>query len=138
MRDFDVVRAENREHGDRRFKIGGQEFEFRAYSSPELYAATWVAENDLEWLAAADAFILGVLITSDKEKWVKVRATDAAEPLSFTDVRDVMDFVLEVTSGRPTVPSSDSSDTSSERGTSSTAKSVSSVEVSTGSISGGS
>lgn len=138
MRDFDVVRAENREHGDRRFKIGGQEFEFKAYSSPELYAATWVAENDLEWLAAADAFILAVLVDADKDKWVAVRATDAAEPLSFTDVRDVMDFVLEVTSGRPTVPSNDSSDTPSERGTTSTAKSSFPVAASKVSTSGGS
>lgn len=120
MRDFDVVRAESREHGDRRFKIGGREFRFKAYSSPELYARTWTANSDLEWLEAADAFILSVLEPSCVDDWHAVRATDAAEPLSFTDVRDVLDYVLEVTSGRPTDRPNGYSDTPSVPGTKST------------------
>lgn len=135
MKDFDVVRAENREHGDRRFKIGGHEFAFKAYSSPELYAATWSANDDLEWLKAADAFIVSVLEPADQEQWAKIRAVDAAEPLSFTDVRDVMDFILEVTSGRPTAASNGSSGTPSAHGTKSTGNLPSkaeSVSVSSG------
>ncbi len=127
MRDFDVVRAENREHGDRKFKIGGESFEFQAYSSPELYAATWTADSDMAWLAAADAFIESVLVPTDKKKWVKVRKTSADAPLSFADVRDVMDHVLEVTSGRPTAQPNGSSGTSSAPTTTSKETSASRV-----------
>lgn len=107
--------------------MGGETFEFQAYSSPDLYAATWTSDTDMAWLAAADAFIDSVLIPADRKKWAKVRKTSAEAPLSLADVRDVMDYVLEVTSGRPTAQPNVSSGTSSAPGTSSTETSRSRV-----------
>ncbi len=123
MQDFDVIRAERRAQrdGDREFKVGGKTFKFAAYSSPDLYANVQLAVSDPEWLEAADAFMDSVLETPQgKKDWKAVR-NGAKEPLSFTDIRAVMDHVVEVTSGRPIEASNGSSPGSSDSGTSSTA-----------------
>ncbi len=124
VQDFDVIRAERRAQrdGDRKFKIGGKTFEFAAYSSPDLYASVQLAMTDPEWLEAADAFMESVLETpAAKKDWKAVRNGGAKQPLSFTDIRQVMDHVVEVTSGRPIAASNGSSPGSSDSGTSSTA-----------------
>lgn len=125
MKDFDIIRAENREHGDREFTLLGREFRFKPYLpagvfdelTDELTNADW--EAAFHRIMAADVLEPGQTIT-----WSEVR-DEKERPLSIYELVLVLNHVREVTSGRPTEPSSDSTLSPLRRGTSSTENSPS-------------
>lgn len=132
MRDFDISRFEGVSK-DRRFKIGGEEFEFRAKVSAEKIAsyidATHQEGNLAEVVKTADEFILSALKDpGEQDRWHYVRE-NADPPLNIIDIQAVVSHILDATTGRPFERPSDSSSTSSPSGTSSTDNSPSLAAV---------
>lgn len=127
MKDFDLNLAAASE-ADRTFKIRGQEFTFGPRISANMLAKFEDARFDpdstsVQVLAIADDLVCACLNGQDKE-WRKLRA-ESNPALSFRDILDVVEHILEVTSQRPTERSGDSGTTSSRPGTSSKAESSS-------------
>jgi hypothetical protein len=123
--DFDIVRAE-REHTDRRFIIGGEEFEFRAYFWPDHLAKLQDAIRDTEYLELIDELMpQHILEPGQEEKWQRVRSPEHPQPASISDMTRIINYIIQVVTGRPTVPSSGSSSARSQNGTGSTATSAS-------------
>ena len=60
-----------------------------------------------------------------KDRWAKVRSIDAVPPVTIDDVGDVVNWMMEAQTRRPTVPPAGSSDGRSSTGTSSTGTSSS-------------
>ena len=129
MYDFDVIGAENREHADRSFRIGGKEFTFRKALHPEVaFALDEPGISDKEWLAKADQILIGsILEPGQEDAWKDVRSPDAERPVSIYEISQIIQHAISVTSGRPTPPSSASQTTQPSRGTRSTEKSASPV-----------
>ncbi len=123
MRDFDIDRA-TREEADHQFRIGGEDFTFRAYVHPEDLVRMQNAITDADFLKVTDEVFPGSLLEPGQEKkWAKVRSRENPKPLSVTDIVGVINYVSQVATGRPTEQSSDSSATSSPTGTASTGRS---------------
>lgn len=128
MRDFDISRATSltTDETARQFKLAGHTFTFKQHASPDLYAAMWASATDIDFLKAADEFMLNMLVgDDDREAWGKARAPENVQPLSIQEIIDITDYVLEVATGRPPRQSVDSSTTQPPRGTSSTERSLS-------------
>lgn len=126
MHDFDEVRERNRLNSDRKFKLLGRTFTFREYLDPLTLAPVRVIGlSDEEWLKVADDVMVEALLEpGHADDWAAVRA-EKEKPLSIFEIGQIMEHIQEVTSGRPTQPSSVSSTTPSRRGTTSTEKSPS-------------
>lgn len=124
MKDFDVIRME-KVNADRKIKIGGEEFEFKASVAAEDWAAWLDGEvtSQEEYLAQMDTFILACLEDGQEAKWRKVRNPKLKVPLSKDDIQEVIVHIVEVVVGRPTVPPSGSPGGGSAGGTSSTEES---------------
>lgn len=128
MQDFDLIGAENREHADRTFRIGGQEFTFRSYMHPSILIELENAKSDEDWLKKADKFMVENILEPGQEKaWAAVRDIKAERAISVYEMASIIQHAVSVTSGRPTQPSSDSSPTPSRPGMSSTEKSPAAV-----------
>lgn len=114
MRDFDEIRRE-REQRDRSFRIGGEEFTYKASVAPEVLvrwnsAATAELElTETEWLELFDETTLAILDPGQQEKWERVRAVGGDHPLNIGDMRAVIQFLIEEATGRPTGPPAGSS-----------------------------
>jgi hypothetical protein len=119
VRDFDIDRA-TREDSDRQFRIGGEDFTFRAYVHPEDLVRIQNAVTDGDFLGVTDEiFPTSLLEAGQEKKWAKVRSRQNEKPLSVTDIVAVINYIATVATGRPTEQSSDSSATSSPTGTAS-------------------
>lgn len=138
MRDFDVVRAE-REGIDREFRIGGEEFRCRAFVAPQPFMEIFesLSKGDREFWGTLDAvYPTEILEPGFEDQWARLRDRKNTRAPSVRDMIDVTNFVTEVISGRPTVPSTVSSDTSPINGTGSTGKPRSKAQTSVPSTSG--
>ena len=120
MKDFDVI-----PDVDRSFKIGGKVFRFKP-SLPARLRAEYEdvvfdpASKSVVILAATDAYIVGCLEPGQDEAWHQVRADDAERPISADDLRDIIQHIEGVATGRPTEQPSDSTGQSASTGTEST------------------
>jgi hypothetical protein len=82
------------------------------------------ALDDAELLATLDdVFLNDLLEPGQDDKWFRVRARENPAPPDLRDLVAVLNYVTEVTSGRPTEPSSDSSGAQSKNGTESKVRS---------------
>lgn len=117
MKNFDEARRE-REQRDRGFQIGGEDFTYRPAVAPEAIL-NWSKMtggemgDDLTEEAALSIFdetVVAFLEPGQDEKWAKVRDPKAAHPLNISDLRELVSWLFEEQSGRPTEPPSDSSD----------------------------
>jgi hypothetical protein len=133
VKDFDVIRAE-RVNADRTFRLAGEEFTFRPtigadrlakYEDDMFDAATAAAS-----VAIADGYILDLLEPGQEKKWQAARSRNGDEAISFTDMREVINHVHEVISGRPTERPSGSTGGPSASGTGSTGGSPSKARTS--------
>lgn len=132
MKDFDLNLSAATE-ADRAFKIRGSEFTFMARVSANQLARFEDArfdpeKNSIQVLELADDLICSCLNGKEKE-WRSIRES-ASPPISYRDMLDVVEYILEVTSQRPTERSDGSGNTPSRPGTSSKAASSSTVAAS--------
>ena len=115
MKNFDEVRAKRAET-DRSFVIGGETFVRKPAVAPEEILQ-WnratggeVELSEAEWIDTYDETILVLLEPGQEEKWREVRRRDVENPLTIGDLSGLIRWLFEEMSGRPTTPSSDSSD----------------------------
>jgi len=123
VKDFDIIRAE-RVNPDRSFRIGGEEFTFAAVVSASVAASyedivTDPKRSSSEALEAMDDFVLSMIPPEQHPKWKAIRNRTGDDALSTDDIVEVLRHITEVTSGRPTVQSGDSSGQQSKPGTAS-------------------
>jgi hypothetical protein len=123
VKNFDEARGE-REKRDRSFQIGGEEFTYRAAVAPEAILhwskMTGGEIPDLTEEQALEIFdetVQAFLEPGQSEKWEKVRNPNAKHPLNIGDLRDLVSWLFEEQTARPTTPPSDSSDGSESGGT---------------------
>lgn len=142
MKDFDAERHERAANTDgRTFKIGGETLVARGAVSPDVWidyfdkrrenAAVMSNRDYTEFL---DDHIRSVLDPESVHLWERVRK-DADPPISLGDIDQVVDFLWELQSSRPTGRAAASSNGSATEttGTTSTADSSETREtVSTG------
>lgn len=115
MKDFDEAREE-RAKTDRTFTVAGEQFTRRPAVAPETilhWNQATSGEIDLteqEWLDVYDETILAMLEPGQEEKWASVRDAGIENPLTVADLTAIIRWLFEEMAGRPTGPSSDSSD----------------------------
>lgn len=130
MKNFDVARAE-RANRDRGFKIGGEEFLRKTGVRPEIMIA-WEAlgtnQDSEAVLNAVDEIVVGFLDpTNDAEaRYRKIREREE-DPVTLADLVELVQWLVEEETGRPTQQPSAS--TSGDGGTSTTSTDVSSSRV---------
>lgn len=146
-RDFDEERAE-RFARPRTFKMGGKEFTFKVGFRPEIYAE-YVTEyfevmfrpgaRGTEMLAVLDRMIPKFLDSVDDSpaRWEELRARHIEDPegaeesdVTIGDMHDLIEWLMEQQTGRPTRPRSSSGNGRGRTGQSSTDPSSSGVVVS--------
>lgn len=114
MKDFDTRRKERAER-DRGFTLGGESFVMKAGVRPEVlaaYEAIDVAATPEAKLAQMDGMVLDFLETEDgaaEERWRKVRSIEE-NPVTLQDIQDVIEWMIEAQTGRPTGQPSASTD----------------------------
>jgi hypothetical protein len=141
MRDFDKEREDTlagMTAEDRQFRLRGQVFEVAAGVRPEVIAA-WddltpgqlVPDDDgapgdvrpmtsVEFIAGIDECLCSFLASDDdRERWRELRAA-VDDPITQHELRSVMQFAIEVVSGRPLERQSPSSGSLAPTGTFST------------------
>lgn len=112
MKDFDARRRERAER-DRGFTLGGETFVMKPGVRPEVLAAYESIDVDASpeaKLATMDGMILDFLDTSDgaADRYAAVRKIED-NPVTLQDIQQVIEWMIEVQTGRPTGQSSDSS-----------------------------
>lgn len=119
MKDFDADRHE-REQRDRQFTIGGETFTFRPSVAPEsllpyhrAITGEYVPTED-DWIKIYDEAVVALLEPGQAEAWQRARDVNAAIPLNAKDISDLLQWLLEQQTGRPTGRTSESSPTGSE------------------------
>lgn len=137
MKDFDTERA-IREQRDRRFKIAGREFTFRAAVSPDAFAEyvdLVSGQIDPPQREAADVAILDrtmlAFLTPDcHDAWTEARHDDGIDnPITTGDIHALISWMSEVQAGRPTAPSLLSGSGDGSSGTTSTGVTSPAVEA---------
>lgn len=123
MKNFDESRTERRAHGID-FQIGGENFKTSQGGNPNdlVPLVTSVPGESLgDVLGQLDQAILSMV--SDENdghaRWRSLRAR-ADDPISLSDMRELVEWLIEQQTARPTVPPGDSSTPPSETGTAST------------------
>lgn len=126
MKDFDALRAE-REQRDRSFKIAGHEFRFRPALPAEtysLYLELMDKMSEGRWPEGSfdtlQATMLALLEDDSRDVWLRAVGDNVANPISFEDVADIIDYCVSVQTGRPTQPRSLSGGTGESGSTKST------------------
>lgn len=126
MKDFDEVRNERRKTDDERtFVVGGETFRVRSSIKPE-----WVVPyEDLDpntnsaadYIAVMDDLVRAIIVPDDDAaaRYTAVRAREE-DALDLTTLRELIGWMIEMATGRPTGPRADSSPTRASTGTSST------------------
>ena len=123
MKDFDEARAE-RQARDRSFRIGGKEFTYRPAVAPEAILR-WsqmtggeVPElTEEQAIEIFDETVLAFLEVGQDGNWRAVRDPNAENPLNISDLRELVSWLFEEQTGRPTGQPSDSSPGSGSGGT---------------------
>lgn len=137
MRDFDQERRERQALTPREtFTIAGREFTVRAAVNPDVFVPWMMMTGDEGMLAT-----LGIVWTAiaecveERELWEEARAErDPARTIDSDDLLQLLPYLLETVTGRPTGADASSSDGSASTGTTSTEPSSSpEVPDSTGS-----
>lgn len=115
MRNFDEAREERLKR-DRSFQIGGETFSYRAAVAPEsILRWSQMTGGEIDPLPEETAIeifdetVLAFLEPGQDDKWKKVRDPNAKIPLNVGDLKDLVLWLFEEQSGRPTSPPSDSS-----------------------------
>lgn len=138
MRDFDEDRAK-REQTDRRFRLAGRDFRFLPAVRPEDFAdyvdfiqdSTRYSEHDA--IKLLDRTVVAFLEPEFEQAWREAREEQSANPVTARDIIDLITWMTEVQSARPTEPSSASGTGDETGGTNSTEGTSSPVAlVSTG------
>ena len=139
-RDFDEERRSRREDVEHSFTIADRTFTFRQAIRPDeivdyydLRDGMAVGLDNKEGLALLDDTVLRLLTPGQEDKWAEARAVDDDDlTIRLRDLHDIIEYVIEVTSGRPTVPPTDSSaGRNGTAATTSTPDSTSTVEPAT-------
>lgn len=112
MKDFDEVRAQRqvRPEEERSFKLGGEQFTIRdSVRADTLAAGARVTDKSsvAEDVDAMDELILGFLDEADHERYLELRRRER-DPVTFYDLVDVAQWMVQVNTGRPTVQPSPS------------------------------
>ena len=129
MKNFDAERLAPVEK-DRSFRIGGHDFQYRAGVRPEVLARYYdgsPTNDNVETLKIYDETVVAFLEDGYADVWRSVRELEGPEAITLRDIRDLIDWLIEEQTARPTGRSSDSSSGSESRsnGTSSTDDSAS-------------
>jgi hypothetical protein len=125
-KDFDKERAASLTPvEERQCVIGGETFTIRAKVRPEVLApylgmigglAETMTED--EAINLLDTLMGNLVVPGEAEKWARVREiADPEQALSVADMQAVIQWAIQVATGRPTEPSSPSSDGSATTGT---------------------
>ncbi len=134
MHDFDE-RREERATADREFKLGGEVFVRRSGIRPERmtdYEDLTPQASSRDALKVIDNLILSFLEPDGHDRYLKLREREE-DPLTVSDLNDLVRWLISETTGRPTRLLSLSTPGPEQSGTPSTATSSSgSAEVSTG------
>lgn len=107
-KDFDAERSVNGKEPVT-FKVGGETFTVRPHVPADVLAEFGRRQvaNFGDTMDAYDAFMKSCIVEQDGEKWDKVRR-EADPPLTVGDVEQVLWWVLDQATGRPTEASSSS------------------------------
>lgn len=107
-KNFDEERAVNGKKPVT-FSLGGETFTIRPYVSAEVLGAFGRRQvaNFGDTLDAYDEFVKGCILEADAAKWDKVRA-EADPPLTIGAIEQVLWWVMDQASDRPTEASSSS------------------------------
>jgi len=125
MKDFDEARKARLER-DRSFIIGGETLTYRPAVAPEAllhYNSALTGDATLseqDWIDLYDEAIIALLEEGQANKWKKVRNPNVENPLNASDINELLQWLLEEQSGRPTGQPSDSSSSTDGNGTQST------------------
>lgn len=125
-KDFDKERSANlTPESERQCVIGGETFTIRAKVRPEVLApylgmigglASDMSED--EAITLLDTLMGNLVVPGEAEKWARVREnSDPEQALSVDDMQAVIQWAIQVATGRPTEPSSPSVDGSAMTGT---------------------
>lgn len=134
MKDFDPKRRERvpATVDERTFRIGGEEFVVAEYVRPETIAPIELIKPDstiAEDLPLMDEIVEGFLQDeADVERWRELRKR-VKDPLVYSDIEDVVVWLVGLTTRRPTGRPSDSTDGPPAGSTSSTEDSSSPGET---------
>ena len=107
-RDFDVERTANGQ-AQTTFTVGGHKFTVRRFVNADVLAQFGKRNitNFGDTMDAYDAFVKACVEEADAEQWDKVRA-EADPPLTVGAVEQVLWFIMDAATGRPTEASSSS------------------------------
>lgn len=126
LKDFDAARSERKRklgNPDQvvAFRIGGQEFRCQPVLPYGLVLDIALVPDDAPQtmqVAALDNLIFQMLKPECHDAWHAI-VRDTENGLDLEDVRTIVQWMMEVYTGRPTEPSSTSAEQSSEAGRSS-------------------
>jgi hypothetical protein len=124
-----------REQSERSFTLAGETFTHKPTAEMEALADYYDMTsgrkdvNNHEAIEIIDRTVLAFLEPGQEEKWAKVRHSDQ-HPLSVGDAHGLIEALLGATTGRPTMPPSDSGGGPESNGTTSTADSPSKEQTS--------
>lgn len=95
-----VVADENRQ-----FQISGQLFTIKRRVRPEVLGILSHLGDDETDISAKieliDSGILQILVTDDQPRWTQLRASEDDDLLDFVDLRNVLNWAIEVLTSRP-------------------------------------
>lgn len=136
MKDFDQERAQ-RANKDRAFRINGYEFQYRPAVAPQsllpwsrMVGGEFVERHadgsvvlgpdnaplsslsEEKALEIYDQTIRAFLVPGQEDKWEAARDPNAENPINLGDLTNLIVWLFEETSGRPTGPPSSSSGSS--------------------------
>ncbi len=118
MQDFDVKRAE-RSAADREFKLGGEVFVRRTGIRPErmtAYEDLTPKASSIDALKVIDDLILSFLEPDGHDRYRALRERDD-DPVTVSDLNDLVRWLISETTGRPTQRLSPSTPGSEPSGT---------------------
>jgi hypothetical protein len=130
MRNFDEGRhARRRTEEERTFVLHGETFVLRAAVRPEVLNAFDLisdASGVTETMKALDEMFVDLIDDRDgaADRYATIRADDT-DPITLEDLDDVVKWMIEVVTGRPTSSPSGSTDGREATGTTSTVDSSS-------------
>lgn len=125
-KNFDEKRAARAAFMDRDFILGGEQFTMKASVRPEAlvrYESLEESDNIETTMAIIDDLIIAFLEPGsggeahNRYRTLRERESD---PISVEDLQELVEWMMEVYSARPTVPPGDSSESPGTTGTSST------------------
>lgn len=101
MKDFDQERTQVKR--DLTFKAGGETFEIVPFVPPEHLDAFQPTNRapGQSVLDKYDEWVLSMLTEESKPRWEKMRK-EADPPMSLHDIEQVVFYLVEVATGRPT------------------------------------